>query len=245
MSCLLFGFSTHSFAENSDNATWQVQVGPVASVNTSFYQGVGEEYYLLPLVIAEYKRFYLQGIDAGYRFYQREDGQQLAVEIGRTFDGYESNDARFLSGMATRKAAWETRLVYEAIVGGGQLKGKLMQDISHSHEGFSAHLEYERPLWNDETHLVTWLAGGEYWDSKKTDYYFGVDASEARSNRVAYSASDSHNLFVGGNAIKQLTPKFSVMLNAEYRIASDAVKNSPLVSRNDQWSAYGGIFYEF
>ena len=245
MSCFLVGLSTHSLAEDNVDPTLQVQVGLVAAANTSFYQGVGKEHFVLPLVMAEYKRFYLQGANAGYRLYQGEGGQGLAIEIGGTFDGYESGDASFLAGMAERKAAWEARLVYEAPIGGGQLRGKLMQDIGHSHEGFSARLDYERPLWMDEAHLVTWFAGGEYWDSAKTDYYFGIEASEARSNRAAYSASDSLSVFVGGNVIKQLSPKFSLILSAEYRLASGAVENSPLVTRSDQWSAYGGIFYQF
>lgn len=245
ISCFAAGLSSQAFAEDEVDSTRQVQVGLVASTNTSFYRGVGEKNYLLPLAIAEYKDFYLQGIDVGYRLYRSKDGQGLAVEIGRTFDGYESDEADFLTGMADRKAAWEARLVYEAPVGGGQLTGKLMQDIGHSHDGFAARLDYERPFCVGESHMMTWFAGGEYWDSAKTNYYFGVNASEARPNRAAYAASDSFSLFVGGNAIKRLSPKFSLIISAEYRSANDALADSPLVTRSDQWSAYGGIFYSF
>jgi outer membrane protein len=243
--CLLLGLSSLSLADDADDSELHLQVGVVASANSSYYQGVGHEQFVLPLVIAEYKQFYVQGTFAGYRLYQGESGQGLAVEIGGTFDGYESGDAGFLLGMADRKSAWEAGLVYWAPVAGGQLTGKLMQDVSDKHGGFSARLDYERPLWMDETQLISWFAGAEYWNRAKSDYYFGVTASEARSDRPLYSAPDSVSLFVGGNFIKQLSPRFSLIVSADYRTASGAVKNSPLVARTDQWSAYSGVFYEF
>jgi outer membrane scaffolding protein for murein synthesis (MipA/OmpV family) len=61
---LSIAFNTPSQAENS------VKVGLVASVNSSFYKDVGEEYYVLPLVLAEYGRFYLQGIHGDYRLFE-------------------------------------------------------------------------------------------------------------------------------------------------------------------------------
>jgi outer membrane protein len=237
--------STQLHAEDNVDASLQLQVGLATSVNTSFYHGVSEEYFVFPLVMAEYGRYYLEATNIGYRVYQGQSGQRLAIEIDRTFDGYESGDASFLSGMVERKAAWEAGVVYEAFVGGGQLKGKLMKDISDVHEGFSTRLEYERSLWQDEAHLVTWFAGGEYWDRAKTDYYFGVESSEVRPDRPAYSAPDSHSLFVGGNAFKQLNPEVTLFLSAEYRSASAEVKDSPLVTQVDQWSTYGGFFYQF
>ncbi|MBN0989565.1 MipA/OmpV family protein [Amphritea pacifica] len=245
MGGMLMGLSSCLLAEDNVDGKSQVQVGLVASVNSSFYRGADNDLFVLPLVIAEYGRFYLNGVDAGYRFYQREDGQRFAIEVGRTFDGYESGDSSFLSGMAERKAVWEARIVYEALVGGGRLKGKLMQDISDRHGGFSARLNYEHLFWQNETTMVTWVTGGEYWDSAKTDYYFGVRDSETRLNRQAYSASENLSLFVGSNVIKKLSPNVSLVLSAEYRMAGDAVDESPIVADGDQWSAYGGIFYKF
>jgi outer membrane scaffolding protein for murein synthesis (MipA/OmpV family) len=64
-----------------------VQLGFVAAANSSFYKDMSNEYYFLPLVIVEYDRFYLQSIEAGYRLVETEN-QSLAVEIRRTFDGW-------------------------------------------------------------------------------------------------------------------------------------------------------------
>lgn len=226
-------------------AEHKVQVGLATSVNSNFYKDMGEEYYFLPLVIAEYERFYLQGVHGGYRFFQDDDGQSLALEIRRTFDGYRSEDSDALEGMANRDAAWEAGLVYEVNIAGGQAKAKLMQDISDSHNGFSARFEYERPFWMGDAHMVSWYAGSEYWSSKKTDYYFGVTDDEETAMRSVYTADESQSLFLGANALKRISDDITVIVNAEYQQVSAAVNDSPLTTRKDQWSAYAGVFYQF
>ncbi|MEW8325674.1 MAG: MipA/OmpV family protein [Candidatus Thiodiazotropha sp.] len=235
----LAAVNTPSPAERS------VQIGLVTSANSSFYRDVGEEYYFLPLVIAEYDRFYLEGIEGGYRFYQGDEGQGLALEIRHTFDGYQSDDSDALAGMADRDAAWEAGLAYEVGLAGGEAKAKLMQDVSDTHNGFSARIEYERPFWTSDDRTVSWYAGSEYWNSKKTDYYFGVAPEEATPTRQAYTADRSYSIFLGSNAVKRIDDNVNLILSAEYLRASDAVGDSPLTTRRDQWSAYAGVFYRF
>jgi outer membrane protein len=243
--CLLVGCSPSLLARVGRVPGLDLQAGVVVSANTSYYKGAGEEVYILPLVLAEYRDFYLEGIRAGYRVYKREDGQVLSFEVARTFDGYESNDSSFLTGMAERKDAWEAGLVYEAQIAGGWITGKLMQDFSDVHDGYSLRVDYERRIWRNKTIELTGYAGGEFWDRKKSDTYFGVRDSEARPDRPAYAASESLFLFLGSNFIKQLTPTVSLIASMEYRLGSDSVDDSPVVRRTDQWSVYSGIFYRF
>lgn len=236
------GMTTASAAES------ELQLGLVTAVNSTFYEEVGEAYYLLPLMIAEHGRFYLRGVHGGYRFYEDEEGPSLALEVRRTFDGYsreDIDDGDALAGMNNRDAAWEAGLAYETPVGGGELKAKLMQDISDTHDGLSARLEYERPLWTTQSHMLTWYAGSEYWNSQKTDYYFGVTPGEATVDRPAYTAEDSSSFFIGSNLARQIDNNITLLANIEYLRMNDSVGESPLVDRQDQWSAYAGIFYTF
>ncbi|MCG8018427.1 MAG: MipA/OmpV family protein [Candidatus Thiodiazotropha sp. 'RUGA'] len=225
-------------------AEQRVQFGVVASANSSFYEDVGQDYYLLPLLLVDYERFYLQGIDAGYRFFEGET-QSLAVEVRRTFDGYESDDSDALEGMRDRDQAWEAGLVYEVNLLGGQAKAKLMHDISNTHDGFTGRVEYERSLLTGSAYMVNWFAGSEYWNRKKTDYYFGVTEEEATSVRPVYSADESYNLFAGVNAVKRFNDRYSLIASAEYQWMTDEINDSPLTTRQDQWTIYAGIFYEF
>lgn len=223
----------------------QLQVGLAVSANTSFYRGVGEEFYLFPLVIAEYDRFYLQGTHGGYRFYQSDSGQVWSLEIRRTFDGFSGDDADYLNGLSERKAAWEAGIALQMPLAGGEVKGKLMQDISGSHEGFSSRLEYERPAYIDTQQLLTWYVGAEYWDSDKTHYYFGVSEDEVSARRPGYQAGGSQTGFVGTNYFRTLAPDLTLFVSGEYLVASSDIEDSPLTERGDQWSAYSGLFYHF
>jgi outer membrane scaffolding protein for murein synthesis (MipA/OmpV family) len=231
--------NTPSLAEQS------VQVGLVTSVNSGFYKDVGEEYYVLPLVIAEYDRFYLQGTHGGYRFFQDNDGQSLALEIRHTFDGYRSDDNDALASMADRDAAWEAGLAYEVNMAGGQIKTKLMQDISDTHNGFSARFEYERPYWIDDALIVSWYTGSEYWNGKKSNYYFGVTPEEAMPTRSVYAPDENYSFYLGSNVFKRIDDNITLIVSAEYLRMSDAAYDSPLTNRKDQWSAYAGVFYQF
>jgi outer membrane protein len=222
-----------------------VQIGLVTSVNSSLYNDEGKEYYLLPLLIADYDRFYLKGTHGGYRLFQVNDRQTLALEIRYTFDGYESSDSDALAGMEDRDSAWEAGLAYEISMAGGQLKTQLMQDISNSHNGFSARFEYERPFLMEDTLMVSWYTGSEYWNQKKTNYYFGVNREEETSTRPVYTTGDSYSAIIGSNAAKRINENFNIIVSAEYLWMSDTVDHSPLTDRQDQWSAYTGIFYQF
>ncbi|WP_162299795.1 MipA/OmpV family protein [Marinospirillum perlucidum] len=234
-----------SLALAEEPGSLQVQLGLASSANTSFYQEVGKEYYLFPLVIAEYQAFYLRGTHGGYRFYEGDAGQTLGLEIRRTFDGYAGEDAKYLNGMNERKAAWEAGLAYQTPWLGGELKAQLLQDISDRHQGLSARVEFERLAWMNSSHLLTWYVGSEYWDTRKTEYYFGVETLETLPHRPSYRPEDSYTGFIGTNFFRQLTPKLTLIISGEYLLASSAIADSPLTTREDQWSAYGGIFYQF
>lgn len=233
-------------AEPSDaEAELQWQLGLAVSANTSFYRGVGEEFYLFPLMIVEYGPFYLQGTHGGYRIYQSDAGPVWSLEIRRTFDGFSGDEADYLSGLSERKAAWEAGIAVQTPLAGGEVKGKLMQDISGAHEGFSSRLEYERPVFMDAGQMMTWYAGAEYWDSAKTHYYFGVSQSEVLVNRPVYQSGDSQTGFVGTNYFRTLAPDLTLFVSGEYLVSSSGIDDSPLTVRSDQWSAYSGLFYHF
>ncbi len=222
-----------------------IQAGLVAAVNNSFYKGVENEQNVLPLLIAEYDRFYLKGTEVGYKFFQQDKVQSLALELRRTFDGYTNDDSDELGGMADRDAAWEAGFVYEASVLGGQARAKLMQDVSSSHDGFSGRLDYERAVWVADSYAVSLYTGSEYWSSKKTDYYFGVNPDESTATRAEYVAGDNFEIFVGANAHKRVDESISLSFSAEYLWASDAINDSPVTARRGQWSAHAAVFYQF
>lgn len=242
---MLTGFGAVAVADDTMGKAWTIQAGLVAAGNTSYYKDVGEEGCILPLIIAEYKRLYFHGVEAGYSLYQWGNNQEVLVVSGVTFDGYNSNDSDYLSGMEDRDKAWEIGFAYKFLIGGGELEIRLMNDLGTSHEGYSIRVDYEHELWSGEKHMIAWYSGLEYWDESRTDYYFGVKESEALPDRAAYSPSGHVQAFTGLNAVKKINSRISLIANTEYRTAGATVSDSPITSRNDQLSGYLGIFTEF
>ncbi|MES9851062.1 MAG: MipA/OmpV family protein [Candidatus Thiodiazotropha sp. L084R] len=62
------------------------------------------------------------------------------------------------------------------------------------------------------------------------------------TNRLGFQPSLALS---GSNVIKRINENITLLANVEYIQASNAVKESPLTDRHDQWSAYVGIFYQF
>lgn len=242
ITCLAAGACVAAEAVEHGERSWEAEVGVVAAINTSYYRGVGSEEWLLPLVMVEYGDLYIHGVEAGYRLWEGGGGETFSIEGGITFDGYESGDAPVLVGMSDRESALEVGFVYRRVVASGELEIGFRNDMVSSHDGYSVNLEYGRKLWGNEKHRVDGYAGLEYWNEEKTDYYFGVRETEARSWREAYRASDTVHCFVGLNAVRKLGRHYSLIISAEYRTSGDTVSDSPLVTRNDQLSAYIGIF---
>ena len=237
--------SANAFSQETTQDAFNMKIGVGVSANTGVYSGINEEFSVVPLIMLEYKNFYFQGATAGYRIFQHANGTGLSFEVSRTSDGYKASDANELKGLDDRIGAWEIGLNFETMVIGGQLKANLMQDVSETHEGLSAKLQYERPLLMGATHMMTWYAGGDFWDQERTQYYYGVNQSEATTSRASYKPTNSTNLFVGTNVIKQLSPKFSVLANAQYMMLGEAREESPLVNKDDQWSTFAAVVYQF
>ncbi len=240
----LLSLSQLAMAADNDKL-FNLQIGIAGVANTSVYSGITEEHAFVPLVMASYKNFYFHGDTAGYRFYQTEKGSALSLELGYTSDGYNSTDGSVFSGMDDRKGAWEIGLAYETMVVGGQFSANLMQDIGESHQGLSVQFNYERPFWMGPSHMVSWYAGADFWDQERTNYYYGVNTSEVKAGRQEYKASANTSLYIGTNAVKQLNSKLALMLNAQYLMVGEAVDDSPLVNRDDQWSMLAAVIYQF
>ncbi|MEW8462088.1 MAG: MipA/OmpV family protein, partial [Candidatus Thiodiazotropha endolucinida] len=83
------------------------------------------------------------------------------------------------------------------------------------------------------------------WSRKKTNYYFGVTPEESTSSRPVYTADENYSLFAGVNAVKRLNDRYSLIASADYQWMTDEIDDSPLTTRQDQWTLYAGIFYQF
>lgn len=166
----------------------------------------------------------------------------LTSSISR--EGYRDSDSSYLDGMDERKGGvWlGGRVMWAA--GFANLSAAWRADASGHSDGQKLTLGMERRFAFDKLGFTprvkaTWL------DSKYVDYYYGVSAFEARSNRPQYAGDSTVNKELGLRVDYRLTPAHTVFLDTSVTALGSAIKDSPLVERRSIGEARLGYLYRF
>lgn len=183
-------------------------------------------------------------------------GPGIEFKLGRTgplafgltasygMDGYSAGDSPALDGMAKRKgSAW---LGAKASLRGdpGQLSAEWSADASGNSKGQKFKLGVERRFTFGELGLTPRLSA--IWlDRKFVQYYYGVETTEARAGRAAYSAGASVNTEVGLRLDYRPAPQHTVFVDLGATALGREIRNSPLVDRSSVPEVRLGYLYRF
>lgn len=175
-------------------------------------------------------------------------GKSGPVAFGLTasygMDGYKAGDSPVLDGMAKRKGSvW---LGAKASLRGelGQLNAEWSGDASGNSQGQRFKLGVERRFTFDDFGLTprvnaTWL------DRKFVQYYYGVEATEVRAGRAAYTAGATVNTEIGLRLDYRLAPTQTLFADLGTTALGREIKNSPLVGRSSVPEVRLGYLYRF
>ncbi|MEM8982670.1 MAG: MipA/OmpV family protein [Pseudomonadota bacterium] len=160
---------------------------------------------------------------------------------GLNFLGFDAdtNDPA-LAGLIERDNAIEAGLdlVY------GPLSLDLRQDVSGTHDGFSARIGASQG-WQISRRLS--LEGSvfvDYLSEDLADYYYGVSPTEALSGRAAYGVNAATNVGVGAQFMYRINKRAFVISRIDFTRLDDTISDSPIASDTEQVSAFIGIAYE-
>ncbi|GAB4059013.1 MipA/OmpV family protein [Uliginosibacterium sediminicola] len=159
-------------------------------------------------------------------------------------DGYKSSDADILDGMNKRKGSvwvgpsllWRTALV--------DVAAEALMDASAYSKGTQASLSvahsFRQGPWSLEPRLsMNWLS------AKYVDYYYGVEAAEARLDRAAYDGRATLNLSTSLRLGYAIDKHQSLSLDAGVRRLGNSIVDSPLVDKRTQPIFGMGYMYRF
>jgi MipA family protein len=168
----------------------------------------------------------------------------FALRARYSFDGYESDDAPILNGMAERKdsiwlggvARWQNPLV--------NLSAEWLGDASNHSKSQQFKLQLDRSFRAGDFEFTPRVAA--IWlDRKYVDYYYGVTASEAAAGRPFYEGDAATNAEIGLRTVYSLAPRHSLTLDVGTTRLGSAIKDSPLVERRNLSRASFGYVYRF
>ena len=84
-----------------------------------------------------------------------------------------------------------------------------------------------------------------YWDGDRSDYYFGVQPSEAAAGRRAYDLDGTGNWGLSLMGYTRLTPQWFMLAGAKYTYYDEDIEDSPIVDKYYSYRVFFGIGYKF
>ena len=205
-----------------------------------------EKTSLVPVILYEGESFFVRGSSLGWKFIDNK-GLEFAAVGEYLADGYDSSDSNYLRGMSDRDPSFGVGA--HAIWNPDALGFKMsaVTDVTDNSDGQQVRGEvfykYRTGDWMFKP------SAGFVWQSDDyNDYYYGVKNSESFNaiGRRAYSANDDFNYRLGAVAVyQQKTSPWLFAGGLRYDILGDEITDSPIVSEDEEMTAFIGFAYQF
>ncbi len=242
--------SFHSFASDGlspgDSQSKWIVSGYAVSLN-NIYEGEDDMTLVLPNVEYRGERFFIKDGDLGVRLYSPGDVSLGVILTGRASflnDNGEYKDNAKLAGLQERESSAEAGMYFIHNSNLGQLKVKLLDEISDKHNGQRADVNYVFDLSHNGWRINPSI--GATWESKDmNNYYYGVSANEANAQRAQYTATSSTSVKTAINARYAMNDNWDLHLGAGYTLLGDGISDSSIVQDNEIVHAVMGATYNF
>ncbi|WP_346284589.1 MipA/OmpV family protein [Zoogloea sp.] len=209
---------------------WSGTIGAGPIVFPRYAGSRSTQSWLIPLISANYEGVaYIEPLRAGMYFWgsaDRKMGLGVAVEPRM---GFKSNDARMLTGMATRHDSLEGGPAFDWDLGPVALSLSLFTDLTHSSRGGSGRAYVVREMLKDDTWNITAFAGVERIGDRVANYFFGVGEMEANAARPAYQARAASNGTGGFSGSYRLGTDYAIVFGLQALRLSGGLAHSPIV----------------
>jgi len=141
---------------------------------------------------------------------------------------------------------YAVELGLELLSGGtwGQLQMTAFHDVSNTHDGFEAHVNYSYG-WRNQRFYIEPSIGASYKSDALNDYYWGVSEDEAGVVTLPYEAGAGTNFHSRLMLGYQLSRHWSLSLVAEFERLNDEAAASPIVDDENVFGYFAGASYRF
>lgn len=246
--------STHHRSQGDPDGTddaqeteWGLGVGVLSKQDA--YRGIKRDTKVVPVLRFENQYVEFFGVGLEVKLPSVTLNERSRIKFGLTgevdFNGYESNDAPILAGMAERKGAiwagakaeWQNEWI--------DITAGWAADASGNSKGQKFSLGLKKEWHFGDSMMVMPYATAQWLDRKYVDYYYGVRPSEADAQRAAYAGKGGVNVELGLRTVYQFNAHHSVLLDVGVTRLASQIKASPLVDRSTTNSLIFGYLYTF
>lgn len=212
------------------------------------YKDMSRDTTPVPLLYFENEYLHFFGTEAEIKLPPLTFNETQRVNFGLIgrYDGsgYDADDASILDGMAKRKsgfwggakAEWQSLWV--------NISADWTHDLSGNSKGQRVNIGAKR-TWQLGDFSLTPRVVATWHDKKYVDYYYGVQADEARDWRPAWQGASSLSVEFGLRSVYQFSSHHALMLDLEATRLATEVKDSPLVDSSTEDRIFLGYLYRF
>ena len=210
----------------SEEFEWGLGAGVL--VEDEGYAGLGYETNAQPVIYLSSKRFRYLGNQLDFQLVNN-NRFMFGVKLEGRFDGFDADDGAIFAGMAEREGGWYGGFRTEWKTRYANFVGEAVKEVSGESDGAYGSLG---AYWTfDQGERAQWVPkiAVEYYDSKYSEYYFGVPRVESSAARPAYTPGSAINIDVGVDYIFRFNSNHRIISSAKYRRYGSDIKDSPLV----------------
>lgn len=221
-------------------------VSLAGKASVSPYKRYATQWTPFPMLGYESKYAYVRGYAAGIKLVNLPffEFSAFAEYDGTSFDSKDSSDKR-LRKLSNRYSSAAAGLEARLLTPYGMLFANGAQDVLNNSNGQSGAIGYTLSWEHGDLELVPTL-GLQWSSSKYNDYYYGVNGRESRKSGLkAYHAGSGFSPYIGLTIDYSFTDAWEVFCNGEIVFLNNAVKDSPMVGRNNTCGFTLGVSYTF
>ncbi len=246
---VLLSLSSTAMAEPDQDGQSKWGLGLGVTSSQKVYVNVDSDTKVVPLLLFEnkYVHFFGTTLEGKLPSWHLSDTSIVNFRLlGRWDDsGYESNDSWMLEGMDKRKGGLWAGAKIEWLTNLANLNAEWTHDVSGKSKGQRLSLGVDRSLKIGERFTLTPRMGAIWYNDKYVDYYYGVQAHEARSWRPEYHGDSGVSAEFGLQGVYQFNKRHSIMFDARVRSLPSNIKDSPLVDGSTDNRISIGYMYHF
>ncbi len=207
------------------------------------YEGVGTSIVPVPLANVFWKRFYIYGVEGGFRWRERSL-LGWRVFVSPRFMGYESGESEALDGMESRDFSGDAGAGITLRPIPFIFDLSLRTDVLGRSDGEEAIFDADVLL-----PAAGWLfrpSAGLQWQSEEmVDYYYGVSRDESRPGRPAHEGDAAFLWYVEIEASWKIGARWTFVTGVTSDRLGSGITDSPLVDTTHTETGYVGLLYGF
>lgn len=219
-----------------------VSIGMGTVISRDFYKGTDTKGTAIPVITAEFDKFFISGMSFGYHMI-KDDSLTLDAVLQYAPEPFETKDSQSLAGIerdGTINGGITASFVRDSYV----FSASVLTDLLSEHQGYLADISIAK-LCGDKTLSFVPKIGISIHDDNYNRYYYGVRQSEAIIGRDACAPGGGVNPYCSVFANYKLSEKWSLFAAGGIEWAANQIQDSTITSRDYSTNMLVGASYKF